>query len=285
MPVWDKAAFDQFYSSGAERWGHPNTRPGIRLHYHDYSILRHQRSLYAPQLFALLGMNAGDDVILVGCGFNSTAEGLADLGVRVIGLDTSDYIQAEKANTEEAEIRAIITGVGLDPDIDLIIGKPGNLMVDPLDVFLRGGRASPQPRGWGQILGEDMKTNGSKRAVIRAFETQYPSAAIRFVISEEVLNSITDAEALLVCEFAGAAAADWGATVVHMLSPLKSYKTGQAPELNWKTYAGWRAFLDAEGFGAQLILPTVTAWDQGVTPLSVDLPDRPNTVVAYSGTF
>jgi hypothetical protein len=285
MPVWDKAAFDQFYSSGAERYGHPGSRPQIRLHYHDHNILHPQRRDFAPLLFSLLGMAAGEDVIIVGCGFNATGEGLSDLGARVIGLDTSDYIQAEASNTEEAEIRAEIIAVGLDPDIDLIIGKPGNVMVDPLDVFLRGGRASPQPRGWGQILGEDMKTNGSKRAVIRAFETQYPDAAIRFIISEEVLNSITDAEALLVCEFAGAAAADWGATVAHMLSPLKSYKTGQAPELNWKRYSEWRAFLDAEGFGAQLIVPTVTAWDQGVTPLSVDLPDRPNTVVAYSGTF
>ncbi len=284
MPVWDKAAFDRFYSSGAERYGHPNTRPQIRLHYHWYPILRPQRSKYAPMLFELLGMSAGDDVVLVGGGFNATAEGLADLGVRVIGLDTSDYIQAEKDNTEEAEIRAILIGVGLDPDVDMIIGKPGNVMVRPLDVLLRGGRASPQPRGWGQILGEDMRTNGSKKSVIRAFERQYPNAAVRFVISEEVLNSITDAEALLVCEYAGAAAQDWGATVVHMLSPLFPGKT-QAPELNWKTYAGWRAFLDANGFSAQLILPTVTTWDQGETPLSVDLPDRPNTVVAYSGTF
>ncbi len=284
MPVWDKAAFDQFYSNGAERYGHPNTRPQIKLHYHWYSILRPQRSKFAPLLFALLGMNAGDDVILVGGGFNATAEGLADLGVRVIGLDTSDYIQAEKDNTEEAEIRAIIVGVGLDPDADLIIGEPGNVMVNPLDVFLRGERAAPQPRGWGQIIGETMRTNGSKKAVIRAFERQYPNAAVRFVITEEVLNSITDAQALLVCEYAGAAAQDWGATVVHMLSPLFPDGRGH-PDLNWKRYSEWRAWLDAAGFSAQLILPTVTTWDQGETPLSVDLPDKPNTVVAYSGVF
>ncbi len=107
---------------------------------------------------------------------------------------------------------------------------------------------------------------------------------MRLIISEEVLNSITDAQALLVCEYMAAAAQDWGATVVHMLSPLFPDGRGD-PELNWKTYAGWRAFLDANGFSAQLILPTVTAWDQGETLLSVDLPDRPNTVVAYSGVF
>ncbi len=284
MPVWDKTAFDQFYSSGAERWGHPNTRPQIRLHYHWYPIIQWQVSDRAPRLFTLLEMNAGDDVILVGGGFNGTAEGLNDLGIRVIGLDTSDYIQNEKDNTEEAEVRDAIIAAGLDPDIDFIIGSPGNVMVNPLDVLLRGGRAAPQGRGWGQILGEDMKTNGSKKAIIRAFENQFPDAAIRFIISEEVLNSITDAEALLVCEFAGASATEWGATVVHMLSPLFPDGRG-APEMNWKTYADWRAFLNANGFSAQLILPTVTSWNQGETPLSVDLPDRPNTVTAYSGTF
>ncbi len=284
MPVWDKSAFDKFYSSGAERYGHPGSRSQIKLHYHWSPIIQWQRSSYAPRLFALLGMSAGDDVILVGGGFNGTAEGLADLGVRVVGLDTSDYIQNEKGNTEEAEIRAACVAAGVDPDADSIIGAPGNVMVNPLDVLLRGGRASPAVRGWGQILGEDMKTNGSKKAIIRAFETQFPDATIRYILTEEVLNSITDAEALLVCEFSAAAAMDWGATVVHMLSPL--FPDGRNdPALNGKTYAGWRSFLNTNGFSAQLILPTITAWDQGETPLSVDLPDEPNTVMAYSGVF
>ena len=279
MPVWDKAAFDQFYSSGAERWGHPNTRPQIRLHYHWYPIIQWQASDYAPRLFSVLSMNAGDSVVLVGAGFNGTGQGLADLGIDVIAIDTSAYIQGEKGNTEEAEIRAAIVATGLDPDVDLIIGPSGQADLDPLDLYLDGGRASPAVRGKGTILEEDMSKRNSRNAIKAAL-----ASTPRYAISEEVLNSISDADALQVCDYAANFASENGGTIVHMLSPFQS-NTTQAPELNWKTYAGWRSFLDANGFSAQLILPTVTAWDQGETPLSVDLPDRPNTVTAYSGVF
>jgi hypothetical protein len=278
MPVWNKAAFDQFYSSGAERWGHPNTRPQIRLHYHWYPIMQWQASSFAPRLFSVLGMNAGDSVVLVGAGFNGTGQGLADLGVDVIAIDTSAYIQAEKGNTEEAEIRAEIVAAGLDPDVDKIRG-PGGPDADPLDLFLEGGRASPQPRGKGVVLPEDMSKRNSRNTIKAAL-----ASTPRYAISEEVLNSISDADALQVCDYAANFASENGGTIVHMLSPFQP-DTTQAPELNWKTYAGWRTFLDANGFSAQLILPTVTAWDQGETPLSVDLPDRPNIVTAYSGVF
>lgn len=278
MPVWDKAAFDQFYSSGAERWGHINTRPQIRLHYHWYPIIRHQITL-APRLFNVLGLVSGQSVTIVGAGFNGTGAGLIRLGVDVIGTDISDYINDEKANTEEAEIRAEIISVGLDPDADTIIGPPGNVRINPLDLLLDGGRAAPEVRLQAPIVEEDFSTRGSRNRT----DATLPTRA-RYCISEEVLNGGTDAEALTVCDRMARYVSENGGTVVHMLSPL--FPDGRsAPELNWKTYAGWRTFLDADGFSAQLILPTVTSWDQGETPLSVDLPDRPNTVVAYSGVF
>ncbi len=259
MSIWDnKAAFDQFYSSGAERYGRPNTRPQIRLHYHWYPILQWQASRYAPLLFAVLGLNAGDSVLLVGAGFNGTGAGLEALGVDVIAIDTSAYIHAVKDETEEAEIRAECLLAGVDPDVDLIIGEPGNVMVHPLDVLLEGGRASPQPRGKGTILEEDMSKRKGRNTIKAAL-----ASTPRYAISEEVLNSITDAEALQVCDFAAQFASETGCTIVHMLSPLFPDGRG-APELNWKTYAGWRAFLDVGGFSAQLILPTVTSTDQGM---------------------
>ena len=279
MPVWDQAAFDQFYSSGAERYGHPNTRPQIRLHYHWYPIIRWQASDYAPRLFAVLGMNSGDSVVIVGAGFNGTGAGLKRLGVDVIGTETSDYINAEKGNTEEAEVRAEIIAAGLDPDNDTIIGPPGNVRINALDLLLDGGRAAPKVRLQATVIEEDFSTRRSRNRTNSTLATR-----ARYVISEEVLNGGTDAEALTVCERMARYVSEKGGTVIHMLSPLLAKGPG-APELNWKTYAGWRAFLDANGFSAQLILPTVTSWDQGETPLSVDLPDRPNTVAAYSGTF
>lgn len=282
MPVWDdKATFDQFYRSGAERWGHPNTRPQIQLNYHWYPIVQYQTASYAPQLVTVLGINPGDGVILVGCGFNGTGAGLTAAGVNVIGTDISTYIQNEKANTEEAEIRAACVAAGVDPDVDLIIGPSGNADVDPLDLFLEGGRAAPAARGKGEILDQELRTRGSRNAVLNKFEADFPNASIRFIISEELLNSITDAEADLVASYMHDGASEWGSTVVHMLSPLQTGKT-QAPELNWKTYAGWRAWLDANGYSSHLILPTVTASGQGMT---FPAENPAGVVTAYSGTF
>lgn len=269
--AWGKADFDKFYSASAERWGHPGNRPGIRLHYHWWPILQWQRT-YAQRLYDVLSLQAGQDIILVGAGFNATGEGLADLGVRVIGTDLSNYIHAEKSNTEEADIRAACIAAGVDPDTDSIIGPAGS--VNPLDLWMRGGRASPKTRGWGQIIDQDMRTNGSRNSIINAFQSQYPSAAIRYIVSEEVLNSITDAEASLVCDYMSGAGGSWGSTCVHMLSPLQTENT-QAPELNWKTYAGWRTWLDTNGYASHLIIPTVTASGQGM-----HFPDRQTVIDA-----
>ncbi len=263
MAEWTKQDFDKFYYKRGEPWGYPGSRQPIMVHYHNWSIHQWQRTVFAPKLAQVLGLVSGQAVILVGAGFNATAEGLNALGIRVIGTDLSTYIQNQKAQTEEAEIRDAIIAAGLNPDTDLILGPDGQKTLDPLEHLLRGGRANPQVRGWGQILGEDLRTNGSRNAVIRAFEEQYPSTPIRYIITEEVLNSITDAEAGLVCDYCQGAAQAWGSTVVHMLSPLHT-NTTQAPELNWKTYAGWRAWLNTRGYLTQKVLPTVTAINQGM---------------------
>lgn len=252
MPAWGKADFDRFYRTLGERWGRPNTRSPVWLHYHWWPIIRWQASDYAPRLASLLGLNAGDAVVLVGAGFNGTGAGLEALGIEVVGIDTSSYILNEKANTEEAEIRDACLAVGLDPDADTVIGPPGNVDVNPLDLWLEGGRANPAPRGKGQILGEDMSNRPSRNAVRRALNSDP-----RYGITEEVLNSISDSEALQVCDHAAQFAGETGATIVHMLSPRQEGAT-QAAELNWKSYAEWRAFLDGNGFADQSILPTVT---------------------------
>ncbi len=279
MPLRDKAFFDTRYSSGAERYGHPNTRPQIRLHYHWWPIIRWQASERAPLLFAALGLVSGQSVTIVGAGFNGTGAGLKRLGVDVIGTDTSVYIQSEKSKTEEAEIRAAIIAAGLDPDVDTIIGPPGNVRVNPLDLFLDGGRVAPKVREQAQVVEEDLRTKGGRNKVDAILPTR-----ARYCISEEVLSGGTDAETLIICERMAQYVSEKGGTVIHMLSPLRLDGI-QAPEFRWRTYAGWRAFLDGNGFSTQLILPTVTAWDQGKTPLSFDREDKPDTVAAYSGMF
>jgi hypothetical protein len=58
-------------------------------------------------------------------------------------------------------------------------------------------------------------------------------------------------------------------------------------EDGWHTYGAWRAWLDANGFGAQKIMPTTTAPDQGMTFGTRSPEDSPVTdkVWAYSGMF
>ena len=289
MPEWGKTEFDTFYSLLGERWGHPNTRPGIRLHYHWASIIGPQSGVsvnglvspnFPQMLFDVLGLVAGDAVLLVGCGFNGTGAGLTALGIRVLGTDLSTYIQTEKGNTEQAEIEAACVAAGVNPDTDLIRGPAGD--INPLDLFLEGGRAAPAARGKGEILEEELRTRGSRNAVLNRFDALWPGVTPRYIITEEVLNSITDAEASLVCDYVSAGRAEWGATVVHMLSPLQPGGS-QAPELNWKTYQGWRDWLTINGYAAHLILPTVTAVGQGMTfPADNGVSGR---VVAYSGIF
>ena len=319
MPVWAKADFDKFYRFPGEKYGQGG-RPGINLHYHDWSVGQWQRSRFAPLLATTLGLVTGQSVVLVGGGFNWTGEGLELLGINALSTDISNYIHAEKGNTEEAEIRQLCLDAGVDPDVDKIyclptdpgaaltldgnrvaatvnwltdpveadnramwIAKHGPLPTadevstvpneqlgnwqwarDPLELLLRGGRANPQVRGHGQILDEELRVRGSRNRVWNQLVTLGFDNA-NFIITEEVLNSITDAEALAVCDYIETFISEHSTlgTAVHMLSPLQPGGS-QAPELNWKTYADWRAYLTANGFAGQMILPTATAINQGM---------------------
>lgn len=266
MANWDlKSAFDTYYDWGAEPWGKPATRQPIVLHYHWRPILRWQEIKFAPLLWNVLGLNPGDSVVIVGAGFNGTGAGLQSLGADVIATDLSNYIQNEKGNTEEAELRAAIIAAGLDPDTHLVRdtplalrhgATPGQLY---LDWALEGGIANPQPRGRGTIMAEDMHNKPSRNQIRNALASN-----ARYGITEELLNSVDDATALQICDYAAQFAAETGATIVHMISPYNPLVISQWADLNWKTYAAWRAFLDTNGFSAQLILPTVTAPDQGM---------------------
>ncbi len=289
MSGWDsKEPFATFYKSGAERWGRPNTRPRMYLGYHYANILAPQmgvsfNGLISPNFPQLiidaLGLVSGDSIALIGAGFNATGFGLKALGIDVIATDTSAWIDAVKGETEEADIRDMVIGVGLDPDVDTFKGPRGP-GYHACDLWLHGGRANPQPRGKGLILPEDLSSRKSRNTVVKKLKSKP-----KWVATEQVLNSIPEAEGLQLCEDVARFASENGGTVVHMLSPLKSYKQGQSEALTWRRYAEWREWLDTNGFEAQLILPQTSAWDQGVTPLSVDWPGKPAHVKAYSGVF
>jgi hypothetical protein len=263
MTGWDtKADFDRFYSSLAEQWGHPNTRPAVKFAYNWFTFGRDQTTRYAQLLFDVLGLSVGDNVVIVGCAFNDTGAGLAALGVNVIGTDTSAYIQSAKSLTEEQEIRDACLAVGLDPDTGTVTDQNGN-QVNPLDLWMEGSRSGPQLRGKGIILDEDLSTVASRDAVLAAFDRQYPGESPNWIITEQVVNSISDAEAVTFLASINAASADWRASVVHTISASQA-AAQQSPELNWKRYGVWRSALDSRGYTLHKILPTVTAEGQGM---------------------
>ena len=120
LPDWDlKATWDAAYSSNAERHigGHPNTRPAIRLHY-DRAAMMPGMEQRVDQYESILGWAPpGPTIVIMGAGFGWTVEVLETRGyTRVVAADVSKYVEDNQDETEEADVRAAITLVGLDPD-------------------------------------------------------------------------------------------------------------------------------------------------------------------------
>ena len=180
--AWTKELFDLAYDIGAEPGGHPNTRQEIRLHYNRYVL--YPEMLKRAQFFiAHFGLTAADRVLVVGGGFGWTAEALSDLGIETICADVSAYIQNTKGTSEDSEVAAAITAVGLDP-------SSGEGMVH----FnrLRGNGV----RTRATVLNEDSSNNASRNRVKRAF-----SSDITLIITEDLVTSLSDAECAQVQGF------------------------------------------------------------------------------------
>lgn len=176
MPAYTKADFDAQYSIRAEReWGHPNTRPEVRLHYHRkviHPILEERWKVIIP----LLGITATDTVVVCGCGFGWGAEILQELtGCKVIGIDTSDYVNTEKDKTEAAEIAACIAEVGLDPATG-----------EGLELYNK--LYTPEPRAKITILKEDGMTAPSRTNILTALGGITPT----WIITEDMINDFAD---------------------------------------------------------------------------------------------
>lgn len=181
MAGWTKADYDAAYSVRVERYlpgGVPKDRPEVNLNYHRWSITpvmvrRWQR------IVPLLGITPSDNVCVVGAGFGWGVEQLVNIsGCTAVGLDISDYIQAEKGNTEEAELRALVTSYGLDPDS----GRGLEIMN-----FVYDG----QPRANVIVLNEDMQTNQSRNRIRQALNNNWPN----IIIFEDIVDdNTTDAE-------------------------------------------------------------------------------------------
>lgn len=268
MPFDTRADFDNYYALSGEPWGYVSAdRPGgkpIMLHYNDWWVGSAMRDRYALKIASrLMPLTSlpGARIGLIGAGFGWLGEGLADLGATVVGTDISSYILNEKSNTEEADLRDYITAAGLDPDTDKIIGPDGRQETDPLDLYLRGGRANPQPRQSRiQVIGEDSSSRKSRRDI-----AQVCGGGFDHIVTEELLNSVDDAQAFTICDFLSQASSEWGGEITHILSPLQPEKFAagqQRPELNWKLYDDWRAWLNTNGFSSHKIMPSAYAQDR-----------------------
>lgn len=289
-----RAGYEKYYSVLAERWGwkpsgdahSPARTKPVFTHYNEFHFGQGQRAL-ATRVKDALGLKG--PTVVAGAGFGWTVEGLEMAGVGgAIGTEISPYILANKDESEESDIRDYCGRSGIDPDVNLIIGPPdhpksefidGEWRIRPLDIWLPRGLG--QPRAQSTIADEDAATSGSHRRIRRASRDQ-----IAHIVTEELLNSVTDDEALRICEFyerlaTGPHTAGTRADVCHMLSPptyflnkrptvangldLGTYMDdpdnwtpgSMDPDLNWKHYEEWRSFLDAAGFAHHRIICTV----------------------------
>ncbi len=231
MPLhtWDTIDdWNDAYSFGAEGAfpdGHPNTRKEVKLHYHKSArggivqrIADHFTTYLTPA-------NFNRRFVIVGGGFGWVGGALVQNGfTNVVCVDTSLYIQAEKDNDDEAEIRAEIAKVGLDPD-----SGRGSLILAALK--------TPGPRrGTILILDEDISTTAGRNA-IKSEVNGNP----QIIVSESVMESLTDAEAIQLDADMNAFGGQQ--KTAHMVYVLADDPATQDPDYNWKSLANWAALI------------------------------------------
>lgn len=120
-------------------------------------------------------------------------------------------------------------------------------MIKPLDLY----KTRTGPRTSATIVDEDGSNNNSLRAIANQL-----GSSVDVVFTEELLNSVSDDQGLLICNYVSnllSRHGNSGAKIIHMLTQKKE-DSRQDPNLNWKTFAEWRTFLDANGFNSHVIM-------------------------------
>lgn len=175
-----KADFDAMYRTPAiQRYfgGRPPGEKNVTLNYH-HAWMSDGLKLMYEGLLPKLNIASTELVLIVGAGFGWGVEAFAELsGCTTVGIDISAYVQAEKNNTEEAELREAIIAADLDPDT----GRGAFLLNAMLEK-----RGLGVPRCVVIVLDEDMQTNTSRQA-IRAALGGWPTV----VIMEQIIDETT----------------------------------------------------------------------------------------------
>jgi len=180
MAGWTKQDFDEAYSLRVERYmgGHPNTRPEVRLHYHRSVMVPILQDRWDKLIPEILSIQKSDTVVIAGAGFGWGIEILQRMtGATVIGVDTSDWIARVKYTSEEVEIDACISKVGLDPNT----GR---------GLEIKKKHFVPGPRCKTQILKEDLATAEGRKNLLRAV-----GRAPNWIITEDFIQTFSEREA------------------------------------------------------------------------------------------
>jgi hypothetical protein len=104
----------------------------------------------------------------------------------------------------------------------------------------------PKGRSSRKVKNEDGLTQGSRNRLKSSIGLG-PQDEIDWLLSEYLLETVSDAEALAALPHYSNTAV----SVVHIISGADGAKS--EPDGNWKGVAGWRAFLDSNGFSAHIL--------------------------------
>ena len=233
-----RAGFDSLYRRGGEgKWGHPNTRPEVQIHYCRGLYWPDEAMRWARNYSKLPGLQPTNSVVIVGAGFGMGVEALLQghtfKGVvyppftNVIGLDTSAYIQATKDGNDRAEIEEwfnLVPDLPASRKVELI----GEWASD--GVRLNGGNGK---KARTVILDEDGLSRPSRNRIKKAV-----GGTVDWAITEMVLTSFSDAEV----QNLSTTMHQYATNVAHMYMPLRTEKK-QDQRLNHQLVATWQALL------------------------------------------
>ena len=218
----------ELYDLDAEPYAITGFRPHVRLGYHRSVLMRLSRD-QAQAYIDKLGWLPTQKIALIGCGFGWTAEVLINehgfSPTRLIGCDTSSYIQANKSLTESADIDAAITAVGLSPTTGEGLTVKGKLH--------DGGTRSRVVTVANQSGGTVSSRNAIKLAL--------GGGTLDKVLTEGVLESLVDKD----CQSLSTSLHSLATVVQHLIVPLGP---GNFITANWKSLEDWKILLPSDTF-------------------------------------
>lgn len=177
----------------------------LRLHYHP-AVKKTDRAIMAGRLvdyFINQGspLVATDKLVVIGGAFGWLGEALEDqiIGLEVVTIDLSQYVQDSKDQSPDDELIESIIAVGYT----ITDGYVGQYL------FERFTDPAPRSRDGSKILQEDLTTTKSRNSVRKALRQADPTR----IITEEVWQILSQADK----DQYTAAAANWGVPLTHII--------------------------------------------------------------------